>query len=208
MRAGGSHVRLLFPDDASSEALVRKLLNPSRRAAAAEAGYAQGTAMAPAVGEWLRSRHALVPEVDVEDLAARFAVPSLRKAEWTHVAHLAVGAWHVDRYGAADALVRLRDGIRRLNVSIGGANTPSSGYHETITAAYVTLLAAFLDTCPELPLADRIVRMLTSPLADRDMLFTFYSRERLLSTDARARWVDPDLAPLRLDAVAGRPEPA
>ena len=208
LRAGGSHVRLLVPDDASSEALVRKLLNPSRRAAAAEAGYAQGTAMAPAVGEWLRSRHALVPDVDVEDLAARFAVPSLRKAEWTHVAHLAVGAWHVDRHGAADALVRLRDGIRRLNVSIGGANTPSSGYHETITAAYVTLLAAFLLTCPELPLADRIVRMLTSPLADRDMLFTFYSRERLLSTEARARWVDPDLAPLRLDAVAGRREPA
>ena len=164
--------------------------------------------MAPAVGEWLRSRHALVPDVDVEDLAARFAVPSLRKAEWTHVAHLAVGAWHVDRHGAADALVRLRDGIRRLNVSIGGANTPSSGYHETITAAYVTLLAAFLGTCPELPLAARIVRMLTSPLADRDMLFTFYSRERLLSTEARARWVDPDLAPLRLDAVAGRREPA
>lgn len=116
------------------------------------------------------------------------------------------GTW--DRYGAADALVRLRDGIRRLNLSIGGANTPSSGYHETITAAYVTLLAALLDTCPELPLADRIVRLLTSPLADRDMLFTFYSRERLLSIDARARWVDPDLAPLRLDAVAGRPEPA
>ena len=208
LRAGGSHVRLLIPDDPSSEALVREPLNPSRRAAAAEAGYAQGTAMAPAVGEWLRSRHALVPEVDVADLAARFAVPSLRKAEWTHVAHLAVGAWHVDRYGAADALVCLRDGIRRLNVSIGGANTPSSGYHETITAAYVTLLAAFLDTCPELPLADRIVRLLTSPLADRDMLFTFYSRERLLSIDARARWVDPDFAPLRLDAVAGRPEPA
>ena len=66
-------------------ALVRNLLNAGGRAAAAEAGYAQGTAMAPDVGEWLRSRHALVPEVDVEDLAARFAVPSLRKAEWTHV---------------------------------------------------------------------------------------------------------------------------
>ena len=38
------------------------------------------------------------------------------------------------------------------------------------------------------------------------MLFTFYSRERLFSTDARARWVDPDLAPLRLDAVDGRPD--
>ena len=40
------------------------------------------------------------------------------------------------------------------------------------------------------------------------MLFTFYSRERLQSVEARARWVEPDLAPLRLDAVLGRTEPA
>ena len=94
----------------------------------------------------------------------------------------------------------LRDGIKRLNVSLGGANTPSSGYHETITAAYVTLIAAFLDACPpDLPLGGRVDRLLASPLAGRDILFSFYSRERLLSTDARARWVEPDLGPLRLD---------
>jgi hypothetical protein len=133
-------------------------------------------------------------------LAERFAALTLPKEEWTHVAHLAVGAWYVDRHGAEDALPRLRDGIRRLNVSIGGANTPTSGYHETITAAYVTLIAAFLDACPpELPLAARVDRLLASRLAGRDILFLFYSRERLLSTDARARWVEPDLGPLRFD---------
>jgi hypothetical protein len=209
LRAGGSHVRLLFPDDASSEVLFRDLLNASRRAAAAEAGYAQGTAMAPAVDEWLRSRHTLLPEVDVEDLAARFAVPSLRAAEWTHVAHLAVGAWHVHRYGAPEALRRVRDGIRRLNVSIGGANTETSGYHESITAAYITLLAAFLDSCPPgLSLAECLARLWNTPLAERDILLRFYSRERLFSMEARARWVDPDLAPLALDALLERSEPA
>jgi NTE family protein len=206
LRAGGSHVHLLLPDEASSKVLVRDLLNPGRRAAAAEAGHAQGVALAPSVSEWLASRHVLVPQVEVEDLAARFAVPSLRKAEWTHVAHLAVGAWHVDRYGATEALVRLRDGIQRLNVSIGGANTPSSGYHETITAAYATLIATFLDACPPgLPLAEKVDQLLASPVAARDMLLTFYSRERLFSAVARARWVDPDLAPLRLDILLGRP---
>ena len=205
LRAGGSHVRLLFPDDNSLECLVRNPLSEGGRATAAEAGYAQGTALAPDVGEWLQSRHTLVPEVDVDDLAARFAVPSLRRAEWTHVAHLAVGAWHVHRYGTAEALTRVRDGIRRLNVSIGGTNTESSGYHETITAAYITLLAAFLEACPRgLPLAECLARLWTMPLAERDMLFTFYSRERLFSTDARARWVDPDLAPLRLEVVTGQ----
>lgn len=137
---------------------------------------------------------------DPEALAERFVALALAKEEWTHVAHLAVGAWHVDRFGATDALSMLRDGIKRLNVSIGGANTPTSGYHETITAAYVTLIAAFLDACPpDLPLAARVDRLLASPVAERDILFSFWSRERLMSTDARARWVEPDLGPLRLD---------
>ena len=141
---------------------------------------------------------------DPAALATRFTALTLPKDEWTHTAHLTVGAWHVDAYGAGDALTRLRAGIRRLNESHGNVNTPTSGYHETITAAYVTLLAAYLDACPPgLPLAARVDRLLASPLAERDMLSTFYSREQLMSTDARARWVEPDLAPLRLDAAEG-----
>ena len=139
------------------------------------------------------------PAVDPAALASRFTALTLPKEEWTHAAHLTVGLWHVDRYGAAEALARLRDGIRRLNESHGNVNTPTSGYHETITAAYVTLLAAYLDACPPgLPLAVRVQRLLAGPLAARDMLFTFYSRERLMSVDARAQWVEPDLGPLRL----------
>ena len=141
-------------------------------------------------------------ELAVAGLAERFTTLTLPQEEWTHAAHLVVGAWHVDRYGPADALARLRAGIRRLNASHGNVNTATDGYHETITAAYVILLSAFLEGCPsDLPLSTRVERLLASPLAARDMLFTFYSRERLLSTDARARWVEPDLAPLRLDAV-------
>lgn len=137
-----------------------------------------------------------------EALAARFTTLTLPKEEWTHAAHLTVGAWHVDRYGAAEALTRLRSGIRRLNESHGHVNTATAGYHETITAAYVTLLAAYLAArAPDLPLDACVERLLAGPLAARDMLFTFYSRERLLSVEARAQWVEPDLAPLRLDAV-------
>ena len=148
------------------------------------------------------------PAVDPAALASRFAELTLPKEEWTHAAHLTVGVWHVDRYGAAEALTRLRSGIRRLNESHGNVNTPTSGYHETITAAYVTLLAAYLDACPPgLSLAARVERLLAGPLAARDMLFTFYSRERLLSIDARAEWVEPDLGPLRLLENGLSPEP-
>ena len=143
--------------------------------------------------------------VDAAALAARFAALTLPKDEWTHAAHLTVGAWHVDRHGPVEALTLLRDGIRRLNESHGNVNTATNGYHETITAAYVTLLAAYLAACaPGLPLDARVERLLAGPLAGRDMLLTFYSRERLMSTDARARWVEPDLAPLRLESVLDR----
>jgi hypothetical protein len=143
--------------------------------------------------------------IDPEAMAARFTALMFSKDEWTHAAHLMVGAWHVDAYGPDDALPRLRTGIRRLNESFGGVNNETSGYHETITAAYVTLLAAYLDACPaDQPLAARIEQLLAGPLAARDMLLTFYSRERLYSVEARARWVEPDLGPLRLGSVLGR----
>ena len=70
-------------------------LHEGSPSAAATAGYARGRALADVAGSWLRSRHALLPMVDADDLAARFGALALRRAEWTHVAHLAVGAWHV-----------------------------------------------------------------------------------------------------------------
>jgi hypothetical protein len=135
--------------------------------------------------------------VNVDDLAARFQSCTLPKTEWTHQAHLLVGLWHVHRYGAEEALARLRIGITRLNESHGCVNTTTNGYHETITAAYLTLLTDYLENGPsDLALAERAARLLESPLADRNALFTFYSRERLMSVAARMGHVEPDLAPL------------
>lgn len=140
---------------------------------------------------------------DLDALVARFESGGLTKAEWTHQAHLLVGLWHVDRFGPREALPLLRTRIRRLNDRHGTANTTTSGYHETITAAYVTLLAQFLASrAPEESLADRAVALTGSRLADRQALLRFYSRDRLMSSDARAAWVEPDLAPLEWPRVA------
>jgi glycosyltransferase involved in cell wall biosynthesis len=134
---------------------------------------------------------------ELDDLAARFVAGTLPKAEWTHLAHLKVGAWHVDRYGPAGALIRLRARIRRLNDIHGTVNSASSGYHETVTAAYVRLLAAFLESCPAgMPLEKRVGRLVSGALADKNVLFAFYTRETLMSARARAEWVEPDVAPL------------
>ena len=144
--------------------------------------------------------------MEIDDFTARFVSCTLREQEWTHHAHLVVGLWHVERYGAEEALTRLRAGICRLNESFGGANTATSGYHETITAVYVTLLSQFLELRRDgESLADLATRLLAGPLAAKDVLFTFYSRECLMSTQARAAWVAPDLGSLNLAVVLDAP---
>jgi hypothetical protein len=134
---------------------------------------------------------------NLDEFAARFCACEMTRAEWTHEAHLAMGAWHVDRYGAEEALIRLRTGIRSLNESFGNKNTAADGYHETITAAYVRLIGDFLGQCPaNLSIEERASLLLESPLARRDALLMYYSEGRLMSAHARARWVEPDLLPL------------
>ena len=135
----------------------------------------------------------------LEQLIADFQSCKLPRDAWTHQAHLRVGAWHVHRLGAENTLVTLRAGIRRLNDSHGTVNSPSSGYHETITAAYVRLLDLFLATFETgVPFDERLAALVASPLGHRSILLRYWSRERLMSPEARAAWLAPDLGPLVL----------
>jgi len=136
-------------------------------------------------------------DAELEAFVLRFHRCAVPKPEWTHQAHLAVGTWHVHRLGAAAALPVLRTGIRALNDSNGVANTETSGYHETITCAYVHLIADFISSRSEVVTAARQVQeLLESPLARKDALLDFYSRDLLFSPAARRRWTPPDLRPL------------
>jgi hypothetical protein len=67
---------------------------------------------------------------------------------------------------------------------------------------YVQLIAQYLESGPvDMAPGMRAMRLLAGPLAAKDALFTFYSRERLLSTAARAAWVEPDRGPVHVEAV-------
>jgi hypothetical protein len=136
---------------------------------------------------------------ELNELTLAFAGRALPRERWTHSAHLAIGAWHVREYGTAGALERLRRGIRALNEHQGTQNSENTGYHETITAAYVQLIEQFqLRFPPAAPIVEVVDSLLRSQLADRAVLFRFWTRERLMSPAARASWVPPDLAPLVL----------
>jgi len=153
---------------------------------------------------FVMSQAPAAPTMPLDALAAAFRARTLPHAEWTHVAHLRVGAWHVHHHGADTALAMLRTGIRALNDAHGTPNTATSGYHETITIAYVRLIAAFLAVCPEdEPLERRVARMLAGPLGERAMLLRFWSDAVLMSANARREWVPPDRAPLDATMLLG-----
>ena len=134
--------------------------------------------------------------VEFDRLIAGFLACDLPRAAWTHHAHLQVGLWHVQQFGADEAMVRLRDGIRRLNESFGNANTDTDGYHESITRFYVVVLANFLASSPPgaspAVLADDFI----ARHPHSNLPLEYYSRELLFSVRARREWVEPNLQPL------------
>jgi hypothetical protein len=122
---------------------------------------------------------------------------SLVRPDWTHEAHLAACLFLLverpDIWPERD----LPDIIRCFNVSVGGINDATQGYHETITQAYIRGVRSFLGRIdPRLPLVALVNALLQADEGRRDWLLRFYSRERLFSVEARLGFVEPDLAPL------------
>ena len=109
--------------------------------------------------------------------------------------HLRVGWIHARRYGVDGAVERLRDCIQRLNETNGIVNGPDSGYHETITRAWVTLIAS-LDAGDDEPAVHSAEFVERHPeLLDQKILLRHFTRDRIMSREARASWVEPDMRP-------------
>lgn len=138
----------------------------------------------------------MTDDTAVRDLVAAFEAATLPHDKWTHHAHLTVAAWYVLWYGPADALDRFRAGLQRLNTAHGVPQTPTRGYHETITRLYIHLVTrAATRSGMTTPLSD-IVDGIVAECEDRTLPFTYYSKDRLASWEARTTWVEPDLHPL------------
>lgn len=137
------------------------------------------------------------PSTDaVRDLVAAFESHELPHAAWTHRAHLTVAAWYVMWYGPDVALDHVRDAIRAYNAAHGITQTPTGGYHETITRLYVRLVANAVRRAGLAISLGQLVNRVVDECEDRELPYVYYSRERLRSWEARSGWVEPDLASL------------
>jgi hypothetical protein len=117
--------------------------------------------------------------------------------DFHHASHLHV-AWVylAESSSVHQAANKTRDTLRRFAAAAGKPEK----YHETITLFWVHLLSRAYAAGRGERLQE-IVRA-NPQLLEKNFPLAYYSAERLFSNQARTSWVESDLKPLSIDAIA------
>jgi len=133
---------------------------------------------------------------EIERLIRGFESGALPRSQWDHKAHLTVACWYLVCHREPEATRRIREGIQRYNKAAGIVTTKENGYHETMTMFWISMVKSFLrDATLECSLVG-LINALTNLYANKHLPFEHYSRDLLMSWEARLNWIEPDLKPL------------
>ena len=134
-------------------------------------------------------------DAEIERIGEGLVARTLPRPDWTHEAHLAATTYLLLRRPDIDLDKELPDIIRRYNESVGGVNSDTDGYHDTITRVFLRGVRLFLAEADLTePLHELVNELLLSPMGKRDWPLRYYSPQRLFSVEARRGFIPPDLA--------------
>jgi hypothetical protein len=119
---------------------------------------------------------------------ARFETGTLES--FGHRDHLRVAFAYARRGGIDHAVDRARRGLRHITAAHGEPER----YHETLTTAWARVVAHHALAAGDDGFDDFLAAH--PQLLRRDLLLGHYTRDRLFSSAARARFVEPDLLSL------------
>ncbi|MDY6897887.1 MAG: hypothetical protein SWZ49_07375 [Cyanobacteriota bacterium] len=132
-------------------------------------------------------------EADIRSLIAEFENCTLPRSEWNHQAHLTIALWYLNRYDEQEAINRVRQGIQRYNEAMGIKTTKDGGYHETLTLFWLRIVSHYLSVNKQKSLNLETAIAIYKTYNDKYLPFQYYSRDLLMSWEARSNWVEPDL---------------
>ena len=115
--------------------------------------------------------------------------------QWHHRAHIKVAYLYLTRFGLEQAVQTLPDRIRAYNKANQIQDTPTSGYHETVTMAWLRILQATIREHGLRATADEFADC-HPQLGRKTVLLQYYSRELIMSARAKRDFAAPDLASL------------
>ncbi len=121
-----------------------------------------------------------------DDFAEAFELGNLLPADFDHRAHLRAAFCLVQRRPFLEACIAMRDGVRDIARRAGRPEL----YHETITIAFMSIVAQRVASRPALGWDDFLAAH--PDLSERTLLARWYGRETLQSAQARVQFVMPD----------------
>ena len=125
----------------------------------------------------------------------RFEAALFPCSEWHHREHIRIGYLYLRRYPFETARARLHDKLEELNRVHQVPDLPDRGYHETMTVAWLRLVAATLSEYGPAETSEDFCQR-NPQLLEKKNLRLFYSRDLMMSARAKREFVEPDLAPL------------
>lgn len=131
-------------------------------------------------------------ESEVFSLIRSFEEATISRDDWKHAEHLVVGLFYLTLNDLETASGKMRDGILNLLVKGFGVDlSKEMPYHETITLFWMRTLDEYNRSKNGASLLEKANEVAYK--WDKDYPLRFYTRERLFSDEARARFIDGDL---------------
>ena len=126
---------------------------------------------------------------EIEDVVRRFETCAYTPEEFVHARHLTVAAWYFATMASEAAREKMRAGLRRFIAHRG-----KNGYHATITEFWLERVGKIVTELREQEKdLVRLVNSVVERCSDKDLIYEFYSRERIASAEAKAKWIEPDI---------------
>jgi len=130
---------------------------------------------------------------EIEALINAFEDASIARGVWNHAEHLVVALYYVDKFDFDTASSKMRDGLFHLLTEGFKVDlTKEMPYHETLTVFWMRTVYEFSRDNADLNLTEKAHGLIKR--FDKDYPLKFYTRGLLFSEEARARFIDPDLA--------------
>ena len=139
-------------------------------------------------------------ENEIQSVVERFERCEFALPEFTHARHLTVACWYLCTLSREESMEQMRRGLQAFIAHHG-----KQGYHETITRFWMEILADDLGRCARYATVPERINAALQRHNNKDVLYSYYSRDRVMSDEARSGWVEPDLRPISSAAI-GAPE--
>ena len=133
--------------------------------------------------------------IDDDTFLAEFEAGRWPIEQWHHQQHIKLAYLYLRRYPLEAAMNRIRERIKAHNAVHKLPELPASGYHETMTQAWMRLVYHTLCEYGPAETADDFCEQ-NPQLSQQKVLRLFYSRDQFMSSQAKFEFVEPDLTPL------------